>query len=137
MLYESYEKGNTATRTQDRQSKEELLQFYKQQGQVLGSEEGVDFGVPFVDWLENRHERRCGETVPLWPLVFHDAVVGARYYTNGGSSSAKAFLPHLLWGYAGLPHSAVKMRKRRSGILLHSRRPWSLTTGIGRSGSPR
>ena len=113
MLYESYEQGNTSTRAQDRQSKEALLQFYKQQGQVLGSEEGMDFGVPFVDWLENRHERRCGESIPLWPLVFHDAVVGARYYTKGGSASAKPFLPDLLWGYAALASVGGEAAERK------------------------
>ena len=100
-LYQSWEEGNTLTRAQDRQHKQELLTFLKKRGVAVGSEEGIDFGIPWVDWLENRHERVAGESVPLWPLVFHDAVFCARYYQKSGaaSPSAPGWLPDLLWGY--------------------------------------
>ncbi|CAM3032215.1 DUF5696 domain-containing protein [Rariglobus hedericola] len=75
-FYESYEPGHTQTRTQDEEGKIALLDFYKQQGVVLGSEGGSDFGVPFTDFLlPFDQEHIPGETIPLWPLVYHDAVI--------------------------------------------------------------
>ncbi|GCE13644.1 DUF5696 domain-containing protein [Tengunoibacter tsumagoiensis] len=103
-FYESYEQGNELTRAQDEALKQELLQFYKDQGQVLGSEEGADFGVPFVDWIENRHGRIAGVSIPLWPLVFHDAAFSTRYgpppqHSESAQSSAPRWLTDMLWGY--------------------------------------
>ena len=81
-----------------------MLRFYKERGQVLGSEEGADFGVPLVDWIENRHHRVPGESIPLWPLVFHDAAFCARYGPGPLSAeheqgSAPRWLTDMLWGY--------------------------------------
>lgn len=101
-LYESYEPGNQLTRAQDQALKTELLRFYKQQGQLLGSEEGADWGVPEVDWIENRHGHAPGQSIPLWPLVFHDAVFNLRYGASAPEQSTLAppeWLPDLLWGY--------------------------------------
>ncbi len=103
-LYDSYEDGNTLTRAQDEALKIELLQFYKGQGMVLGSEEGADFGVPYLDWIENRHRRVAGESIPLWPLVYHDAAFCARYEaaSGGGAQTTLRWLTDMLWGYMPL-----------------------------------
>jgi hypothetical protein len=108
-MYQSYEAGNTLTRSEDQANKEAMLAFFKTQGVILGSEEGADFAVPYLDWNENRHARQPGESVPLWPLVFHDAVVSGRYISDGsaadwaGERSAAAgaplWLEDMLWGY--------------------------------------
>jgi hypothetical protein len=98
------------TRAQDEQLKVELLRLYRDQGRVLGNEEAADFGVPYLDWFENRHKRAAGgESVPLWPLVFHDAAFCARYgdfwaeYGPGtdptGPGAPPPWLTDLLWGY--------------------------------------
>ena len=108
--YQSFEAGNTLTRSQDIEFKAKLLAFFKKQGVVLGSEEGADFAVPLLDWNENRHERTPGESVPLWPLVFHDAVACGRYVQDGndtlgwlGGVGAQTHYPQrlvdMLWGY--------------------------------------
>jgi len=108
--YESFEPGNTLTRAQDVQNKQELLGFFKSHGVVLGSEEGADFAIPFVDWVENRHARVPGESVPLWSLVFHDAVASGRYLNDdadsaswmGGAVIGEGYpqsLVDMLWGY--------------------------------------
>jgi hypothetical protein len=100
-LYQSYEPGNTLTRAQDLELKLELLRFYKQHGLTLGSEEGADYGVPLVDWIENRHRRVAGESIPLWPLVYHDAAFCARYKHAPHTPPAGAphWLADMLWGY--------------------------------------
>ena len=104
-FYQSYEAGNTLTRTQDMQLKGELLDFYKEQGLALGSEEVTDFGVPWIDWFENRHHHQIGESLPLWPLVYHDAAFCVRYnhkarYDYRPSDAVPYWLVDMLWGYA-------------------------------------
>jgi hypothetical protein len=78
--------------------------LYKEQGLALGSEEGADYGVPLVDWIENRHRRVAGESIPLWPLVYHDAAFCARYdggllATGATNTGAPHWLANMLWGY--------------------------------------
>ena len=104
--YESYEPQNLLTRSQDVAYKSELLKFFKEQKVMLGSEEGADFAIPFVDWNENRHDRVPGESVPLWPLVFHDAVACGRYVNESrelefqrGGGEYPFWLLDMLWGY--------------------------------------
>jgi hypothetical protein len=108
--YESYAPGARQSRTQGLAEKTKMLEFFKAQGLVLGSEEGADFAAPHLDWNENRHARIAGESIPLWPLVFHDSVVSARYTGDstgtawaGGVGAATEYPPWLLdmlWGYA-------------------------------------
>lgn len=126
--YESFEKGNTLTRSQDVECKTELLQFFKANGMVLGSEEGADFAIPYLDWIENRHARVAGESVPLWPLVFHDAAACGRYVNDeddagtwmGGAIEGRGYptvLEDMLWGYfvlSGLKDMASWPKRKES-----------------------
>lgn len=99
-LYQSFEQGNTLTRTEDEEYLGRLLAFYKEQGLALGSEEAAEFGCPWLDWLENRHLRAAGESIPIWPLVYHDSVFCTRYsHRLEGASGWPAWLPDMLWGY--------------------------------------
>jgi hypothetical protein len=110
--YQSYAPGARQSRAEDVAGKIRLLEFFKAQGLVLGSEEGADFAVPHLDWNENRHVRVPGESVPLWPLVFHDAVVSGRYPGDpqapgdsvaggtGVNPEHPPWLLDMLWGYA-------------------------------------
>jgi hypothetical protein len=103
-VYQTWEKGNRMTRSQDLEYKIGLLKFFNEAGQIVGSEEGADFGVPWCAWYENRHSRIQGETIPLWPLVYHDAVFNTRYAGNhldpiGNGSQAPKYLEDMLWSY--------------------------------------
>ncbi len=98
-LLQSFEPGNTLTRLQDRELKSEILKFYLDQGLLVGSEESADFGVPYCHWFESRHERKPGETIPLWSLVFHDAAFAARYITFTQNKPYPKWLEDMLWGY--------------------------------------
>jgi hypothetical protein len=132
-MYQSYQQGNTLTRSQDMANKIEMLRFFKSQGVVLGSEEGADFAVPYLDWNENRHTRQPGESVPLWPLVFHDAVVAGRY-TGGDASSFAGVTPSssgyplwledMLWGYAA--YSSIQNYAERDAALRGMAGKWHL-----------
>ena len=100
-FYECYDEEHPLTRNEDWQTKRKLMQFFKEQGLVLGSENAADFGAADLDFLENRHEQVPGETIPLWNLVFHDAAFSARYGTNGTSGGEPVrMLENMLWGYA-------------------------------------
>lgn len=113
-LYQSYEPGNTTTRAQDEALKLDLLRFVSEQGVLVGSEESAEFGLPHVGWLENRHKRVPGESIPLWPLVTHDLVANGRYgnayyadppipaYSPNPATetdAAPAWTVEMLWGY--------------------------------------
>jgi Family of unknown function (DUF5696) len=123
--YQSFEPGKLQQRTDDVANKAGLLRFYKECGVVLGSEEGADFAIPYIDWCENRHERSAGESIPLWPLVFHDAVVSGRYTGSTWAGAVAAgndypsWLLDMLWGYAAL--SEVGPFEKRSAAYERMR----------------
>jgi len=99
-LYESFEKDNTYSKADDLKYKIESIKFFKAQKQVYGSEETADFGIPYVDFYENRHSRKAGESVPMWPLVFHDCVMNSRYVDPSNMEiGSKPYLEDMLWGY--------------------------------------
>jgi hypothetical protein len=105
-LYQSYEEGNTLSRVQDEDYKQQLMAFWKSKGLVLASEEGSDFGIPYLDTADTQHARLVDEnsvSIPLWTLVFHDAVFTSRHNTTvpdrSGAAHIPWYLPNLLWGY--------------------------------------
>ncbi len=96
--YESFEPGNTQTRAQDVEQRGRLLKFFSDKGVVLGSEWGADFGIRYLDYASSRHSRAAGESIPLWPLVFHDAVFSVRS-GSAGRQARPGWLENMLWGY--------------------------------------
>lgn len=104
-LYQSFDPLNKTTKKQDLEEKINLLRFYKEQGVLLGSEEAADFGIPYIDWFENRHQRIAGQSIPLWPLVFHDAAFCTRYFGVSQNDEYPGYLLDMLWGY--IPHFRI------------------------------
>jgi len=117
-LYQSYEPGHLSTKADDLRRKIELMAFYKSQGVLFGSEEAADFGIPYVDWFENRHRRVPGESIPLWPLVFHDAAFCTRYGGVTGGTSYPGWLEEMLWGY--LPHFRITPGWKPEGVFAET-----------------
>ncbi|MGE5557314.1 MAG: DUF5696 domain-containing protein [Bacillota bacterium] len=104
-LKQSWEDGDTQTRGEDEYRKKELLAFFRGKGLVIGSEVGADFAIPYMDWSPvGVHRRVPGESVPLWPLVYHDCVVGFRgpwdEESLGPERLRRTCLENMLWGYA-------------------------------------
>ncbi len=97
---EDWHPDHRLTRTEDYEAKLELLKFHKSKGMITGSEIGSDFCLPWVDFFENRHARAPGVSIPLWPLVYHDATVTLRYRSGTGDFEAADDLEDMLWGYA-------------------------------------
>ena len=100
-FYECYHPQHPQARNQDPAAKLALMRFFKEQNVVLGSEEASDFGLSELDWLENRHNHTPGESIPLWPLVFHDCAFYARYPSGGtgGAGEPASMIANYLWGY--------------------------------------
>ena len=103
-LYQSFEKGKERTKGDDFAAKSALVKFYRDQGVIFGSEEVADFAIPHIGWYETRHHRVQGETIPLWPLVFHDAALLLSYGSGfpeevGPGQTPYQWLEALQWGY--------------------------------------
>lgn len=99
-LKQSYEEGNTLTRSEDLEWKRRTMEFFTDKGVIFSSEGGCDFGVPYVACAPHgKHTRVPGESVPLWGLVYHDCVVGWR---GGPALRPGEFrtrcLENVLWG---------------------------------------
>ena len=78
----------------------------------------------WVDWLENRHRRVAGESIPLWPLVYHDAAFCARYTDDPTApetpeSPAPRWLADMLWGYALLWNLSAASWSANKRPFLH------------------
>ncbi len=99
-FYQSYQKGKKRTKAEDLQYKIEFAKFYKDQGQIWGSEETSDFSILYSDFCETRHSRVEGEAIPLWPLVFHDAAIVMRYGSSDVGGDYPKWLEDMLYGYA-------------------------------------
>ncbi len=128
--YESYETGNTLTRSQDIECKAELLKFFKRQGVILGSEGGADFGMAYIDYAEAWHRRTAGESIPIWPLVYGDAAFVTRLRDNSfcvvmnwPQTEYPWWLEDMLWGYMayfGVDNAdELKMREDEFKSTLH------------------
>jgi hypothetical protein len=111
ILKQSWEPGHTQSRAQDLDWKIRTMRFFKEQGVAFSSEDGADFGVPWLDSVPTgKHSRTPGESVPLWALVYHDAVLGFRGMASwtmeeGGLNVAGTHircLENMLWGWSGV-----------------------------------
>jgi len=98
-LYQSYEKGLDYTKRDDHYYKTKLAEFFDSEGVLFGSEEVADFAIPHIHWYETRHERTEGVTIPLWPLVFHDAAVICSYRGSDPGGPYPKWMEMMLYGY--------------------------------------
>jgi hypothetical protein len=122
-FYEDYTPDNRLTRTEDWQNKLEIVKFYLEKGMLVGTECGTDYVTPYVDWDENRHVHVVGESIPLWPLVYHDALFSARYAGGTEASEATNEQEDMLWGYTILwPTGDMANWKKNRDRFAHTLR---------------
>ena len=84
-LYQSFEEGNTQTRLQDFEGKQQILKFFYEKGIVLSSEQVGEIGLPYTGWQATGFVPEQGVTIPLWQLVYHDCHFISRIYPIIGS----------------------------------------------------
>jgi hypothetical protein len=114
-LFECWSEEHPVSRREDMENRRQLLGFSRELGLVTGSEKGGDWAVPDVDYFEAtmtiwshpnaghalqdfspsvRYVRRNldpGRRIPLYQLVYHDAVVTSWWWGDGN------FRPDSLW----------------------------------------
>ena len=102
-LWECYHPEHPLTRQQDAENKRGLLAYLRSQGVVTGAEAGQYWAAAEVDFFEGMMASRFGIPLPLFGLVYHDAMVtywqhGRPYnYTARGDFAEKVLLG-LLYG---------------------------------------
>lgn len=103
-LDESFAPGRVLSRTEDYAAKRDVLRFFRDQGVLLASEDGADLAGDLLDSVDTQHLRSVTPevaTIPLWPLVYHDAILSGRH--SNTPSDARGTAPWttttLLWGY--------------------------------------
>lgn len=114
--YECYDENHPMTRGDDRQNKFNLLKYLNDQGLVVGAEAGVDWAIPVCSFFEGLpgsvvnvytgieatnygHGQTIGNpnfglVVPLFNLVYHDAVVC--YWQHGQPFGREDHANHIL-----------------------------------------
>jgi hypothetical protein len=104
-MYESYEEGNELTKTECLQNRAKMLEFYVNNNIVASSEDGMDFGIPYISFFPANTVHEPGVTIPLFGLVYHDCVVlGNGAYKDLGfnnpneEGSYPSLLHMMLWG---------------------------------------
>ena len=103
-LDESFAADRTLSRARDLAGKLELMRFFKSAGVILASEEGADFGGSVLDTADTSHRRHCtaeSVSIPLWPLVYHDAMLCGRHNSTPADMQSPTpwHVTNLLWGY--------------------------------------
>ena len=98
-FYECYDAEHPITRTQDREYKRQLLDYLCSLGLVVGSEDGQDWALPKMHYLEGITGPEFGLPVPLWNLVYHECAVCYRHQGRTYANEFRAsFLQDLLYG---------------------------------------
>lgn len=113
-LFECWSDQHPLSRRQDMENRQQLLSLSRELGLVTGSEKGADWAVPYADYFEGtttlwihpngqalqdfppsphyiRKNLDPGRRVPLYQLVYHDAVVTTWWWGDGN------FRPEALW----------------------------------------
>ncbi len=106
-LSQSFEPGNTLTRTEDREWKNRIFDASQDLGLIVGSESGCDFYVAHTHWSPKGVFTLAGGRVPLWSLVFHDAHLGMRGVNAGplddpaalATNTRRRLLENMLQGF--------------------------------------
>lgn len=104
-LYECYDEDHPLTRKDDRENKLNLLKYLSEQELVVGAEAGIDWAVPVCSYFEGLPgsskglfggiaSMGFGIAVPLFNLVYHDAVVC--YWQHGQPYGREDHVNHVL-----------------------------------------
>lgn len=104
-LYECYDENHPMTRAEDRANKRAILEKLRDKGWIVGAEAGVDWAVPVAAFFEGMpgaavglnhgaESADFGMMVPLFNLVYHDAVVC--YWQHGQPYGREDHVNHVL-----------------------------------------
>lgn len=74
-LEECYNPRHPITRKECKELRSEAFKYLRSLGLLVSSEEGVDWGLPWLDFLYYAPTPELGIPTPLFSIVYHDAVV--------------------------------------------------------------
>jgi len=105
-LYECYDSMHLVTRGEDKNNKIEILRFLSEKGLVVGGEGGTDWAIPVCTFFEGLPGSAVGYfagiespdfgiSVPLFNLVYHDAVIC--YWQHGQPFGREDHTNHILY----------------------------------------
>jgi hypothetical protein len=111
-----------STRSESMRYRAEVLSWTRARLGIAGTEDGADWTIPYVDYVESRFNRNPGSgndatsegavPVPLYDLVYHDAVV-----TMGAAENLRARLYGHAAQFRGAPGEAELAAVRRAAAL--------------------
>jgi hypothetical protein len=113
------------TRTESMRYRAAVFNWVRANVGIVGTEDGADWTIPYADVVTSRFNRNPGSgndessqdavQVPLYELVYHDAVV-----TGGGGDDLRSWL-HANAAGLGRGDSAVNIEQVRRRAALHRR----------------
>jgi hypothetical protein len=124
---EDFNPEHPNTRTDSMRERAAVFHWIKNNLGIVGTEDGSDWVIPYVDYVTSRFNRgpntgtdpdhQDAIKVPLYDLVYHDAVV-----TTNDPRDPRSFLygsaPQMGWGRPG---TQVDLAKTRRMAALHAR----------------
>jgi hypothetical protein len=126
---EDFNPHHPTTRTDAKRATAEVFRWGRANLGVIGTEAGCDWTAPYVDYTSPLGPGQAGIPVPLFALVYHDAVI-VQYSPSSGGGEARMNRedrPNWLFGMinAGMPRAGFPLRGERDAInqmtALHRR----------------
>jgi hypothetical protein len=126
---EDFNPHHPTTRTDAKRAIAEVFRWGRANLGVIGTEAGCDWTAPYVDYTSPLGPGQAGIPVPLFALVYHDAVIVQYSPTTGGGEARmnREDRPNWLFGMinAGMPRANFPLRGDRDVInqmaALHRR----------------
>jgi hypothetical protein len=118
---QDFNPAHPITRTEAKRHEAEVFRWARANLGVVGTEAGCDWTVPFADYASPLGPGKAGIPVPLFSLVYHDAVM-VQYAPSAGGGEARmnrADRPNWLYGMlnAGPPRANLTSIDSSRAIL--------------------
>ena len=107
------------TRTEAKRAIANVFRWARANLGTVGTEAGCDWTVPYTDYSSSLGPGKAGIPVPLFSLVYHDAVL-TPYSPGGGEARMnRDDRPNWLYGMlnGGFPRTSLEQIPRQAGVL--------------------
>ena len=117
---EDFNPAHPTTRTDAKRAMAEVLRWSRENLGVVGTEAGCDWTAPFVDYASPLGPGKAGIPVPLFSLVYHDAVMVQYSPTEAGGEARmnRQDRPNWLYGMLNAGPTRTDLRSDRSRDIV-------------------
>ena len=117
---EDFNPAHPTTRTEAKRAMADVLRWSRENLGVVGTEAGCDWTAPFVDYASPLGPGKAGIPVPLFSLVYHDAVMVQYSPTEGGGEARmnRQDRPNWLYGMLNAGPTRTDLRSDRSRDIV-------------------